>query len=125
MCGQDYHLKDLKQLEGLTQLADYYCALPAVSKNLTVALLHDDFHWKWATDTVALARIAIKFHHRALFQNCVIRLSSRQLNFESAWNEDVQADQPVLRKGIRRSCDHVAASWQSTLSTPETWTEQQ
>ncbi|PVH75279.1 hypothetical protein DL98DRAFT_593276 [Cadophora sp. DSE1049] len=76
MYGESYSLNSRDgpaELQHMAELADYYCALPAVSRSLTKLLLEKDYHIgnrpaSWIT-------AAYKLRHAALFRECVVYLA--------------------------------------------------
>ena len=76
MYGKRYSLDPscaLSQLQLLTQLADYYCSLPAVSQSLTQILIDKDYYIDDHPE--GWIAVAYKLRHAALFRECVVYLA--------------------------------------------------
>jgi hypothetical protein len=67
-----------EQLVLMTSLADYYRALPALSRSLYRALTEINTFEVWNCQPEVLSKMlnaAIKLRHRDLFQECIILLA--------------------------------------------------
>jgi hypothetical protein len=72
---QYFFLYSTDQLDRITKLADYYCALPVLSKALSGTLLDShNFMLYIASDAFSLIKIAAKLQSSILFRECVIHL---------------------------------------------------
>ncbi|KAL2063616.1 hypothetical protein VTL71DRAFT_5421 [Oculimacula yallundae] len=71
--GESYKIGNVAQLRGLTDLADYYCALPAVSKSVLQPLLENRLNVR--DNSAALISIATKLRHKILFQEAAMFLA--------------------------------------------------
>jgi len=67
----------------MTKLADYYLALPALSKSLNRPLTASDIDI--ASNALKLIEVAVKFRHAPFFKDCVIYLAGW-------WNTDVTSE---------------------------------
>jgi hypothetical protein len=74
-----YELEDTDQLCLMTKLADYYFALPVLSKSLNGPLMASKIDI--ASNTLRLIKVATKLRHAPLYKDCVIYLAGR-------WNEE-------------------------------------
>jgi hypothetical protein len=63
--GEPYELKSLNELKSMTQLADYYCALPTLSRSINLPLFRGDINIKELS--FELIEIAAKLRHPELF----------------------------------------------------------
>lgn len=68
----------------LCQLADFYCALPAISRMISDAIMSSDDPVGKKDQAESLIDIAIKFHHRKLFQDCMIHITGHQAVIRAA-----------------------------------------
>jgi hypothetical protein len=68
--GEAYELTNMDELKCMTQLAGYYCALPAFSRSITLPLFRGDINI--CENCTGLIEIAAKLRHPGLFRECVI-----------------------------------------------------
>lgn len=102
--GRPYVLGELEEFEQLVALADYYCALPAVSRTLGTSLMDSPYLVSnLETDVSQFLPLATKLHHRGLFVECVIWLCSE-------WDGDLSFlkitqlfEDPKLKTVLKRS----------------------
>ncbi|KAH7403236.1 hypothetical protein BKA64DRAFT_743856 [Cadophora sp. MPI-SDFR-AT-0126] len=76
MYGQSYSLDSRDgpaELLLMAELADYYCALPAVSRSLTKVLVEKDYFI--GSKTASWMEAAHKLKHSGLFRECIIYLA--------------------------------------------------
>ncbi|CAG8959312.1 hypothetical protein HYFRA_00013082 [Hymenoscyphus fraxineus] len=75
--GEPYHLRDVDQFAELTNLAEYYLALPAVSRSLD-GLFHrcPEFTELVEFESLRLLPLAAKLKHAVLFKDCVLFLAA-------------------------------------------------
>jgi len=75
--GESYPLNGVPELKRMTRIADYYCALPVLSRSISLPLSRGDFsiECKSSLSSIELIEIATKLHHRDLFRECVIWLA--------------------------------------------------
>lgn len=104
--GNPYHIVNLNHLLIVTQFADYYCALPAVSKTLTATICNIN-EIDWVQDAKVLANMAIKFRHRQLLEDCVNIIAGRRAKFTKYWRDDLQDLEPVVQKLVRMVSDRI------------------
>jgi hypothetical protein len=78
-----YELEDTNQLCLMSKLADYYLALPALSKSLNRPLTASDTNI--ASNALKLIEVAVRFRHAPFFKDCVIYLAGW-------WNTDVTSE---------------------------------
>jgi hypothetical protein len=76
--NRSYHIKDIKQFLALTDLATYYCALPAVSRTLSNALHNSqDFIKEIPGNPCSVFEAAAKLRHEVLFREALIWVVGR------------------------------------------------
>lgn len=73
MYGQPYQFLDVSQLKLMTDLADYYCALPALSHSIYRALAEKKIPMKY--HAAELASIGLKLRNKALFRDRITLLA--------------------------------------------------
>jgi hypothetical protein len=81
--NESYNLEDTSLLFLMTELADYYMALPALSKSVIGPLMASNI--RIARDALILIEFAVKLRHAPLFQDCVIYLAGR-------WSWEMECD---------------------------------
>jgi hypothetical protein len=81
--GELYKLESVMELKRMTQLADYYCALPALSRSIHLPLFRGDIAVRHSP--IASIEVATKLRHAALFRECVVWLVGRWSR-TSFWN---------------------------------------
>lgn len=71
--NRPYHIKDIEHFLGLTDLATYYCVLPAVSGTLLNALHESqEFTDSIHSNPCAIFEAAAKLRHKVLFREALI-----------------------------------------------------
>jgi hypothetical protein len=109
-------LEDTNQLCLMTKLADYYLALPALSKSLNRLLTASDIDI--ASNALQLIEVAVKLRHAPIFKYCVIYLAGW-------WNTDVtskRADKLDIRsrevalKARNKTLQAIAKAQQSNIN---------
>ncbi|KAK6583446.1 hypothetical protein PZA11_004522 [Diplocarpon coronariae] len=96
--GVPYELKGVENLETITRLADYYCALPKVSHSILQPLLAHRVNVK--DNAVVLIEIASKLRHAILFRECVVFLAGLWDDSDGVLEDRIAALQPHVRKII-------------------------
>ncbi len=88
MYNRPYTIDNVKSLQTIFQLADFYCALPVLSAGLTGALISgkmfsasgnetSSIYDKFAEESEGLIVIAKKLRHKLLFEECFVHVVSR------------------------------------------------
>jgi hypothetical protein len=73
LLGRPYAITSIAELERLTELADFYCALPAFSNSLSIALWKSpDLISKIPANALKLLPITVKLRSELLFKECLI-----------------------------------------------------
>jgi hypothetical protein len=90
--NESYRLEDTEQLCLMTKLADYYFALPALSKSLMRPLMASNINI--ASDAFYLIEAAAKLRHSPLYKDCIIYLAGRWKNDWLTGDEFYQLDGP-------------------------------
>lgn len=73
-----YSIASFADLDVLAEIADYYRALPAVSKTLTKAIMlsmENQVYINPCDVSETTARTALKFHHKELFRDSIISMA--------------------------------------------------
>lgn len=70
----------------LYQLADYYLALPAISRTISDAWFNHDYTEILRSHPQRLLGVAVKLHHRKLFQDCMIHIAGKFQGFSTLPN---------------------------------------
>ena len=91
--GELYKLESVAELKCMTQLADYYCALPTLSRSIQLPLFRGDIDVE--DDLFALIEIAAKLHHADLFRECVIYIAGY-------WTDPVSLDSSKVDSRIKK-----------------------
>ncbi|KAG4428675.1 hypothetical protein IFR05_015840 [Cadophora sp. M221] len=71
--GEPYKLVSISELGSLTDMADHYCALSALSRSVLPPLLESLFNIQ--INTVTLIDIAVKLRHEILFREAAVFLA--------------------------------------------------
>jgi hypothetical protein len=90
--NESYQLKDTDQLCLMTKLADYYFALPALSKSLMQPLMASNINI--ASEAFDLIEAAAKLRHSPLYKDCIIYLAGRWTHDCVTGDEIYQLDGP-------------------------------
>lgn len=71
--SRPFDLRSPSELELMTQIADYYCALPALSHSLNAVLPYCvEFCGKIRENALTLLQLSVKLRNRLLYQECLI-----------------------------------------------------
>lgn len=74
--GVKYQLDDVADIQDLTTMADYYCALPRISDTI-LAALGCEFATNNDNEMVILLALAQKLRQRELFNDCIVLAAGR------------------------------------------------
>jgi hypothetical protein len=102
--AEPYKLKSLVELKRMTQLADYYCALPALSNTVNLPLLRKDLIVR--VNCISLISIATKLHHADLFRECVIWIAGCWPDYAS---RDLSELDSKIQKMVQNARNKVGA----------------
>jgi hypothetical protein len=103
--GEHYILESVAELKLMTQLADYYCALPALSNAISLPLFRGDIEVQYNCEK--LIEIAAKLRHADLFRECVIWIAG-DWAFDPYWVCD-KLDSKI-QKTIKTARNKIGAS---------------
>jgi hypothetical protein len=99
-----YELKSVDSLWRMTQLADYYCALPALSNTINLPFFRGDINVK--ISCFLLISISMKLHHADLFRECVIWIAGCWPDYA---NWDLSKLDPKIEKTIQNARNRIGA----------------
>jgi hypothetical protein len=98
-CNKGIMYDDISDFEGLVELGDLYCALPAISEAVEFGLLK----WltggsdRWQTNAPKLAVLAYKLRAEALYHDAFVHLVGSIMNEKHAFCEAVKGLPLVIR----------------------------
>lgn len=103
MCGRPYLLEEVEDLLRLTDIADYYCALPVVSRTIEAAVYQSrEFQWKFRSRPCELMPAAYRLRNATLFRECLVFILSQ-------WSDiDVRLESQQLRNIVQRSQEEIS-----------------
>lgn len=85
--GKPYTLESVEDLLKLCKLADYYLAIPAISRTISdacnVAWFNHDYTEILISHPERLLDVAVKLHHKKLFQDCMIHIVGKCQEFST------------------------------------------
>jgi len=99
--GESYRLEDTDQLRLMTKLADYYFALPALSKSLMRPLMASNINI--ASEAFYLIEVATKLRHSPLYRDCIIYLAGRWTEKDCSTGDEIhQLGDPGYEVALRK-----------------------
>jgi hypothetical protein len=99
LLGRPYSITSIDELERLTELADFCCALPAFSNSLNMALWKSpDLISKIPANALKLLPITVKLRSELLFKECLIHALGPYTN-----PQYLQLTDPKLKQAAERA----------------------
>jgi hypothetical protein len=103
--AEPYKLKSADDLRRMTQLADYYCALPALSNTISLPFFRGDIQVR--IYCVSLISTSMKLHHADLFRECVIWIVGCWADYAADW--ELSKLDPKIQKTIQNARNRIGA----------------
>lgn len=91
--AKPWDIPDIASLQLLIDFADYYCALPVISRSLSNVLLHGTIRsairfWN-VSQLPTLLNLSYKLRHRELFSDSVVAMAGKREDFRHTWRSPV------------------------------------
>ncbi|KAF7958335.1 hypothetical protein EAE96_001886 [Botrytis aclada] len=117
--GKSWVITDIEALKLVTELADYYCALPAVSKSMHGALLMSPIFCKriFFSEPSALLDLAVKLRSPELFWECMICLVGKWQDSAYQYPIESQSEMPYNPKLANPKLNELAIKLHNQICT--------